>query len=205
MLFRSTMTKTIKKEAKTLVRRHAKHPTQIIDESRLFPAIQVKNHIFWQCIRYVAPTTENKKWKPFESVGVYCTVCKRTVSYHGKRNSKGVQRHMEQEHQDLLYSYAIEHDLCPVTYKKKNIDPNDEVKEKPKKKLSPHEEIIEITKKNKSVIREVQLMVRDMKTFFQVLSHIVHFFFMVFCFLFSLSNFFWSKFSFLVALVGWRR
>jgi len=163
------MTKTIKKDAKTLAHKVSK--TEIIDESRLFDPIQVKNHIFWQCVRYVAPTSEKKKWKPFESVGVYCIVCKRTVSYHGKRNSKGIKRHMEKEHQDLLYSYALEHDLCPITYKKKNIDPDEKVKEKPKKSLSPHEEIIEITKKNKSVIREVQMMVRDMKTFFQVLNN----------------------------------
>ena len=46
-----------------------------------------------------------EKWKSTDAIGVYCTACKTEVSYDSTKNSKGIQRHMERMHKDLLESY----------------------------------------------------------------------------------------------------
>ena len=38
-------------------------------------------------------------------VGVYCTVCKKDIPYHSTKNSKAVQRHMEQVHSQMVENF----------------------------------------------------------------------------------------------------
>lgn len=79
------------------------------EESRLnlYKAIGVRNQAYWQCIRYVAPTAEKKKWTSADAVGVYCTECKQRIKYHAVKNNKGVKRHMEKCHMDLLGKFEV--------------------------------------------------------------------------------------------------
>lgn len=76
------------------------------DEPNLFKVQGVKNPEIWQCCYYVAPTNEKKQWKTNQAIAVYCKVCKKTIPYHSSRNSKGVRRHMESIHADLLESFT---------------------------------------------------------------------------------------------------
>ena len=76
-----------------------------VEPEHLFKAMGVRNPEFWQCIRYIAPNGENKKWKSTDAIGVYCTKCKVTVNYNSVTNSKGVKRHMEKNHMSLVEEY----------------------------------------------------------------------------------------------------
>ena len=57
---------------------------------------------YWQCIMYIAPSSDNNKWKNADSVGTYCTVCQKAIPYNSKTNPREVERHMESTHWDLL-------------------------------------------------------------------------------------------------------
>jgi len=73
----------------------------------LFKAIGVKYPEYWQCIRYIAPTDEQKKWTSREAIGVYCLACKTEIKYHPVKNNKGVKRHMEKYHLEMLGDYEV--------------------------------------------------------------------------------------------------
>lgn len=65
----------------------------------LFEVLGVKSPELWQCISYVAPSNERKKWKAKDAIATYCEVCKTQIPYDSKKNSKGVSRHMKKYHQ----------------------------------------------------------------------------------------------------------
>ena len=58
----------------------------------------------WQCIYYIAPTNEKKNWKASDRIGIYCSVCKKTIT-NSSKNSKAYERHMRSVHQDLIHEY----------------------------------------------------------------------------------------------------
>ena len=60
----------------------------------------------WQCVSFIAPSAEKRKWKASDSIGTYCTVCEIPIAYDAKKNPKAVERHMRQKHQDLLKKIA---------------------------------------------------------------------------------------------------
>ena len=49
----------------------------------LFKPKYVKNPEYWQCIYYIAPTNEKKKWKASDKIGLYCKVCEHAIWYCG--------------------------------------------------------------------------------------------------------------------------
>lgn len=71
----------------------------------LFQATGIRNPEYWQCIRYIAPSPALRKWKTKDAIGVYCIVCKSRVPYDATSNPRGVQRHMQNEHSQLLQNY----------------------------------------------------------------------------------------------------
>ena len=58
----------------------------------------------WQCIYYIAPTNEKKNWKASNRIGIYCSVCKKTIT-NSSKNSKAHERHMRSVHRDLINEY----------------------------------------------------------------------------------------------------
>lgn len=71
----------------------------------LFKVRGVRHPEYWQCIEYVAPSNEKKEWKASEAEAVFCKECKTTIPYHSSKNSKGVTRHMNKFHEDLLQNF----------------------------------------------------------------------------------------------------
>ena len=76
------------------------------EDLNLFKASGIQNPENWQCIWYIAPTAEKKSCKSTEAIGVYCMACKSEVKYHSTKNPKGIKRHMERTHSDLLEKYT---------------------------------------------------------------------------------------------------
>ena len=60
----------------------------------LFKAKGIQHPEFWQCIRYIAPSGEQKEWKSKDAVGVCCTEYKTNIPYHSMKNTKGVEQHI---------------------------------------------------------------------------------------------------------------
>ena len=71
----------------------------------LFKPIGIRNPAYWQCMSYIAPSDAKKKWCQKDSIGTWCQVCEKEVSYNPKTNPRGVECHMNKFHQDLLNSY----------------------------------------------------------------------------------------------------
>ena len=75
----------------------------------LFKPRGITNHELWQCIYYIAPTSEKKDWNSSEKIGIYCTKCKCTIST-SVRNTKAHERHMKSVHQDLIDEFKNKKD-----------------------------------------------------------------------------------------------
>ena len=71
----------------------------------LFKVAGVKNPAYWECVSYIAPNDEPKKWKASDAIVTYCTKCNKIIPYCSKKNPKAVRRHMEKYHADLLQSF----------------------------------------------------------------------------------------------------
>ena len=71
----------------------------------LFAATGVRKQEYWQCIRYIAPSNEDKKWTSMDAIGTFCTTCKIKIKYDAYKNNKGVKRHMEKFHPKVLEEF----------------------------------------------------------------------------------------------------
>ena len=79
---------------------------QVIQEStpklpepplNLFKPRGVTNHVLLQCVFYIAPNNEKKKWSSSERIDIYCTKCKFTI-YNSSRSTKAHEHHMKNFH-----------------------------------------------------------------------------------------------------------
>ena len=50
----------------------------------IFKVAGVKNPAYWQCVSYIAPNNEPKKWKVSDAIGTYCTKCNKIIPYCSK-------------------------------------------------------------------------------------------------------------------------
>jgi hypothetical protein len=55
------------------------------EESQLYYPCGINNKEMWQCIRYVAPSNEKKKWKNEDRIAVYCTKCRLKIKYDAQK------------------------------------------------------------------------------------------------------------------------
>jgi BED zinc finger len=76
------------------------------EETQLYYPSGIKNKEMWQCIRYVAPSFEKKKWKNEDRIAVYCTKCRTKIKYDAKKNANGIKRHMERKHEKLINEFC---------------------------------------------------------------------------------------------------
>lgn len=63
----------------------------------LFPATKIKKHEYWQFIRLVAPSREERIWTTKDAVAAWCTKCRARITF-SSGNIHGVQRHMDKYH-----------------------------------------------------------------------------------------------------------
>ena len=77
------------------------------EESQLYYPSGIKNKEMWQCIRYVAPSNEKKKWKNEDRIAVYCTQCRVKIKYDAKKNANGITRHMKSKHENLINEFRV--------------------------------------------------------------------------------------------------
>ena len=110
------------------------------DSLNLFKIPRARYAERWQCISFVAPTNEKRKWKSNEAIGTYCEVCKETIPYNPRKNSKAVYRHMVKYHQDLLDEYSSKNGNNESNdRKRKNISVKKSSSQKRLVKKSKHE------------------------------------------------------------------
>ena len=100
------------KEGEIIIEDQEEESTEEEESSslNLFKAVGVRYPSYWQCISYIAPSSEKQKWKPSDAVGVYCSECKITINYDWRKNPKAVSRHMDKFHKDLLQSFGNKED-----------------------------------------------------------------------------------------------
>lgn len=67
----------------------------------LFDQPKQRKQEFWQCMKLVGPTMENKKWKASEAVCAWCTICNCEVKWKSVETNP-VKQHMERIHKSLL-------------------------------------------------------------------------------------------------------
>ena len=58
------------------------------EKLNLFKPQGVCKLAYWQCMMYIAPSSDKCKWKNADSVGTYCTVCQKVIPYNSKTNPR---------------------------------------------------------------------------------------------------------------------
>jgi hypothetical protein len=66
------------------------------EESQLYYPSGIKNKEMWQCIRFITPCNEKKKWKNEDRIAVYCTKCQLKIKYDAKKCKWNNKAHEKQ-------------------------------------------------------------------------------------------------------------